>query len=139
MTRKMQTSGGVFEVNTSRLTALTTGGGVNFGIVTEFTYQAYPQGQVYSGFLIYTPSHLEAIVDAFNGWIHTSDGQNPKTALAIGIAQPPPTFTTTLLISIFYDGDEAEGRRIFKPFFDLNPIVDLTKTRSYVEQVISLM
>lgn len=42
------------------------GAGPNFGIVTTFTSQAYPQGDVWAGFLLFSPEKLEAIVDFGN-------------------------------------------------------------------------
>lgn len=85
----------------------------------------------------YTPDHLEALVDTFNKWFVTDDGQNPKTAFFIATAMPPPHFQPTFLLLVFYDGDETEGRRIFKPFFDIGPVVDLTREGPYVEVVAS--
>jgi hypothetical protein len=104
--------------------------------VTEFTYQAYPHANpCYSGIIIYTPTHLEAIVKAYNEWAQSPDGNNPKTIFAIVVAMPPPAFTPTLCIVPFYDGDEVDGRRIFKPFFDINPAVDMTRSHPYTQQV----
>jgi hypothetical protein len=131
-----QTCGGAFEVPLAQSIKLTIGGGVNFGIVTEFTYQAYPHPQsVYSGMLIYTPDHIEALVKTYNEWSKTADGLNPKTTFFIATVQAPPMFTPALAALPFYDGDEVEGRRIFKPFFDINPVADLTNSHPYVAQV----
>jgi hypothetical protein len=87
--------------------------------------------------IIYAPDHLEAVVEAFNKWFDTEDGKNPKAAFFVATAQPPPHFKPTLVVIVFYDGDETEGRRIFKPFFDINPVADLTHSQPYVEQVLS--
>jgi len=96
------------------------GGGVNFGIVIEFSYQAYPQAQnVYSGWVIFKPTDLEALVAAFNHWFASEDAKNPKTALLLITCAPPPSFTPTFVAVPFFNGDETEGRRIFKPFFDI--------------------
>jgi hypothetical protein len=111
------------------------GGGCNFGVVTEFTYQAYPHDYpVYSGMLVFLPHQAQALVDTFNKW-EKADGQNPKTANMFVVGVPPPHFQPTYMIMPFFDGPEDEGRRIFKPFFDLGPVADLTKQHPYVEQV----
>lgn len=108
-------------------------------MVTEFTYQAYPHAYpVYAGMIVYAPDHLEAIVETFNQWFDTNDGKNPKAAFFVATAQPPPHFKPALVVVVFYDGDEIEGRRIFKPFFDINPVADLTRSQPYVELVIFL-
>lgn len=118
---------------------LQPGGGCNFGVVTEFTYQAYHHPHpVYSGLLVFTPDMLESIVETINAWIE-GDGKNPKCAFILATACPPPAFTPTFAGLIFYDGDESEGRRVFKPFFDLGPVADLTNTHPYVQQVLSII
>jgi hypothetical protein len=84
--------------------------------------------------LAFTPDHLEALVNTYNAWYPT-EGQNPKTAFFLACGSPPPMFQPTLAAVIFYDGDEEEGRRIFKPFFDLGPVADMTNSHPYVVQV----
>lgn len=111
------------------------GGGSNFGVVTEFTYQGHHHsGPVYSGTLVFKPDQLEALVETVKKW-YKIDGQNPKTLLLLLLGSPPPEFRPTLGAVVFYDGSETEGRHIFKPFFELNPVQDLTNAHSYVEQV----
>lgn len=85
--------------------------------------------------VVYSPDQLELLVDTYNNWLKTPDGKNPKTSWMVTTACPPPHHQPTLAVLPFYDGDETEGRRIFKPFFDINPVADLTHAQSYVEQV----
>ena len=114
------------------------GGGGNFGVVTEFTYQAYPHAYpVYAGLLVFAPTQLEALVNTFNKWIETEDGKDPKAALFYTCSRAPPDFVPTIALIPFYDGHEVEGRRIFKPFFDLGPLADMTKEMPYVALVSS--
>jgi hypothetical protein len=87
--------------------------------------------------IIYTPDHLEALVETFNKWFDTEDGKNPKAAFFLGTGLPPPHFMPAIIVAVFYDGEETEGRRIFKPFFDINPVADLTHPLPYVELVMS--
>lgn len=111
------------------------GGGGNFGVVTEFVYKAYPhEYPVYSGLLVYTTDQLETFVDTFNRWFESPNGRNPKTALFIAISRPPPRYAPAIAALPFYDGPEEEGRHIFKPFFDIFPVTDLTGELPYVEQ-----
>ena len=141
MNTKTPISSGEFEVSSSPLTSLSKleGGGCNFGVVTEFTYQAYPHDYpVYSGMLIFLPHQVEALVNTFNAWAQSADGQNPKIACFICTGVPPPHFQPCYIVMPFYDGPEEEGRRIFKPFFDLGPTVDHTHEHPYIEQVSSL-
>lgn len=49
------------------------GGGCNFGVATEFVLQLHAQrATVYAGVLIYSPVHLEAIVNATAAWLPTA-------------------------------------------------------------------
>jgi hypothetical protein len=131
---RIPTYSGASEVVPAR-PILITGGGCNFGVVTEFTYQAYPHSHpVYSGLLVFTPAHLEVLVEAFNTWISTG-GKDPKTWCSIAVASPPPAFVPMIIVLIFYDGNEEEGIANFKPFYDIGPFVDMTRPRPYVEQV----
>lgn len=42
------------------------GAGPNFGIVTSFTSQAYPQGDCWAGFLAFPPEKLDALIEFGN-------------------------------------------------------------------------
>ena len=85
--------------------------------------------------LVYTPAHLEQIVNTFNSWFSSEDGKHPKAAFYIIAACFSPDSKPTLIALIFYDGTELEGRKVFKPFFDINPVADLTREMPYAEIV----
>lgn len=45
------------------------GGGGNFGVITEFVFQLYPQRKtVFAGMVIYTPDSLEKIIEVTKCW-----------------------------------------------------------------------
>jgi hypothetical protein len=81
--------------------------------------------------ILYTPDHLEAIVTTYNEWSHGPDSRNPKTALFICLTIALLSFTPTFGVVPFYDSEEVEGRRLFKPFFDINPVLDMTNEHPY--------
>jgi hypothetical protein len=87
--------------------------------------------------IVYAPEQLEVLVETYTKWVTTEDGKNPKTSWYLTPACPPPLHEPALVLVPFYNGDEAEGRRIFKPFFDINPVADLTHAQPYVMQVIT--
>jgi len=104
-------------------------------VVTEFTYQGYPHsGKVWSGLLIFEASQVGAVVEAWNKWLKW--GWGPKTACLILTGCTPGTLSVGLVLNVFYDGSEEEGRKAFKPFFEVSPRMDLTQVRPYVEQVL---
>jgi len=113
---------------------LFTGGGGNFGVVTEFTFQGYPHNNsVWSGSLVYSAEQIVDVVATWNKWI--INGYGSKSSCFIFVACAPGSLTPGLLLVVFYDGTEEEGRKVHKPFFDINPLVDDTKVRPYTEQV----
>jgi hypothetical protein len=88
--------------------------------------------------LAFTPMHLEPLVEAFNAW-WPNEGQDPKSCFLLATGSPPPAFQPMFMALIFYDGPEEEGRRHFKKFFDLGPVVDMTDSHPYVVQVPTLL
>jgi hypothetical protein len=102
------------------------GAGPNFGIVTEFNFQAYDQGDVWSGIVIYAPDKIPAVVEAVDKYYKTAPA---NSALAVGIGYTPGSIVPTILISPFYNGSEADGRQNFKAFFDVGPEMEIMETR----------
>lgn len=52
------------------------GGGGNFGVVTEFVFELYPQRKtVFAGMIVYAPDSLEKIVEVTKRW-WPSAGEN---------------------------------------------------------------
>jgi hypothetical protein len=60
------------------------GGSANFGIVTRFDYETFPQGDIYAGSIIYEYEQKDKVVKAFNSLAHDSD---PKSATWLCAAQ----------------------------------------------------
>jgi hypothetical protein len=109
-----------------------SGAGPNFGVVTEFTFQAYDQeNAVWSGVVIYTPDKIPDVVKAVEEF---RKNQPTQSALAIGIGCAPGTAIPTILISPFWNGSEEKGRQLYKPFFDIGPMVEMMESRPYVKQ-----
>src|SRR5262249_37810290 len=80
---------------------LISGAGPNFGIVTEFVFQAYDQGDVWSGIAAYTPDKIPVVVEAAREFLSQSPA---NCTLAVGIGCAPGSDIPTILISPFYDG-----------------------------------
>ncbi|KAH6909364.1 FAD binding domain-containing protein [Coprinopsis sp. MPI-PUGE-AT-0042] len=103
------------------------GGGSNFGVVTEFVLQLYPQRKtVYAGSIVYTMDNAEKVVNATQEWwlnIKEDEGMSQAATFHNGM----PLF----IACVFYNGSEAEGRERFKAFLDIEHIVDGTKEIPY--------
>jgi hypothetical protein len=114
------------------------GAGQNFGVITEFVFQAYDQGEVWAGMLIFppTPEVIKKVVDATND-IYTADA-NGKSKVAgrgaggILIGKPPPAEGKTVLMSVvIFFGTEAEAKEIYKDLYAAGPIMDTTAMVPY--------
>ncbi|KAJ5501846.1 FAD linked oxidase N-terminal [Penicillium expansum] len=107
------------------------GAGPNFGIVTNFTSQAYPQGDCWAGFLAYPPDKLAELIEFGNLFMRTTDG-NSMLSIIVGNFIPPDR-AAGLLAVVFYNGTKDEGKEFFKPIYDLKLIGDTTATMPYTE------
>lgn len=112
------------------------GGGSNFGVVTSFELQCYPQrSTAYCGLLAYTPDKLQSVFDTLDKW--EDEGFDPKSAIyAVCAARPqgkpvchlvPKNTRAYVLTSLskevvvvpFYNGSGEEGRAYYKRLFDI--------------------
>lgn len=108
------------------------GAGQNFGVTVEFVLKAYPQGEVYSGMMIFppTPENIEKLAKAANELYEvkeTADGPKTKAAgrsgsLLVLVKPPPAGGQTMILILSSFMGGEAEGKEHLKPFLDIGPV-----------------
>ncbi|KAF9482454.1 FAD binding domain-containing protein [Pholiota conissans] len=106
------------------------GAGGNFGVVTEFVFQLYPQRPtVYAGMLVFAPPALEKLLEVTRKW-WDNVGQNEGMLQVTTVA---PDGKPAIVLFVFYNGSEAEGREKYKAFFDVGPVADLTKEIPYGE------
>jgi len=112
------------------------GSGSNFGVVTEFVLQLYPQRPtVFAGTLVYPKPVFAGVLDAMKKW--WEDGPSAKESL-LGLLTVTPAGQPVIVVAIFFNGSESEGRERFKAFYALNPVADTLKEVPY-EQVNGLM
>lgn len=114
------------------------GAGQNFGVVTEFVFQAYDQEKLWAGFMLFppTPQIITKVVDAKNKIYGPGpDGKSKaafKASSGFGFVKPPPANDTTFLfVSAIYDGPEEEGKALFKDLLDLEPVVSTMAMVNY--------
>jgi hypothetical protein len=100
------------------------GAGQNFGVVTKFTFQGYPQeNPVFAGPLVFPPTALPKIVEFMNRFHETNDGNQ---ALLVAFSSPPPANAPVVLTQLFHNGTEEEGKTIFADLFALNPLANMS-------------
>ncbi|KZP07487.1 FAD-binding domain-containing protein [Athelia psychrophila] len=106
------------------------GGGCNFGVVTQFVYQLHPQRKtVYAGSLIFTADSLPAIMTLTAEW--WNNGPDEKEGVVHMVTRGP--HGPMVIVFLFYNGSEQEGRTVFKDYFTLKPMEDTTKEIPYEE------
>ncbi|KAH8103627.1 FAD-binding domain-containing protein, partial [Cristinia sonorae] len=106
------------------------GGGSNFGVVTEFVFKLHPQRPtVFAGQIIYSEDKCEEIAAFLDEWWpRASEKEGCMSAMARG-----PDGNPCIVLFVFYNGTEKEGREAYKGLFDIAHLVDHTKEVPYEE------
>lgn len=98
------------------------GAGYNFGVVVDFTYQAYDQrALVYSGILGFSTDKLEAVVEQLNATLANPD---PRSGAMCIFAQAPDGSGPVIIVICFYNGTREEGQKRFAGFMALEPVLN---------------
>lgn len=98
------------------------GAGYNFGVVVEFTYQVYDQGNpVFAGLVSFTPDKLEKVVEELNA---TLLSQDPRSGAICIFAQPPGAPVPMVNVAVYYNGSHEEGSQFFSSLLALEPVVN---------------
>ena len=92
------------------------GGGGNFGVVTNFVLKLHPQPRkVFAGPVVFPPSMIGLVVSTLEEWLSTATPlANAVMALGHG-----PDGNPAIIVALVYHGAEEEGKKAFKPIFDL--------------------
>jgi FAD/FMN-containing dehydrogenase len=102
------------------------GGGGNFGIVSEWTFSTFEQGNVYCGAIVYPGSQLSAFLAFYRDQMAIAPDE--LTVEVVGLAHRDP-----VVIAIFrYSGDERHGIDVVRPFQEFgSPIAEGMSWRPY--------
>lgn len=105
------------------------GGGNNYGIVTSYLLQAYPQGQVWGGSMLFdannntTPKLLAALRD------FTEYYPDEKAGIILTAERTLATAVDIWIMFVYYNGPEPPAY-LFKNFTDIGPVTNFCKTQS---------
>ncbi|KAI5925122.1 FAD binding domain-containing protein [Camillea tinctor] len=105
------------------------GGGNNFGIVTSYLLQAYPQGDVWGGNLVYdaTPENTAALLEAVR--VFTENYPDDKAGIIMTAERTLATLADIWVIFLYYNGPEPPSG-VFEGFTAVPHSIDTTKTQS---------
>ena len=108
------------------------GGGNNFGIVTSYIVQTYPQGDVWGGNLAFirTPSTDEKLLQAVRDF--TEYNKDDKAAIIVTAERAQVNLVDSWIIFLFYDGPEAPAGT-FDNFTSIGPILNTARRRTYAD------
>ncbi|KAH9955082.1 FAD-binding domain-containing protein [Russula dissimulans] len=97
------------------------GGGSNFGVCTEFVLRLHPQRRtVFGGIVIFPGNVLDDLVTVLRQWwVTIKDNEG-----ILQILGRDPAGNDCIMLSLFYDGSEEEGRKNFQKIYDLKPAFD---------------
>lgn len=113
------------------------GGGSQFAIVTEFTFQTYEVGSVWGGYKIYSLDQKEAVLNATHSLV--SDYYDPKAAVIVTFSTTLDVLVETLvdIFVVFYFYNHGDGPGDILTEFDTIPsLIDATKSnRSYKDLI----
>jgi FAD/FMN-containing dehydrogenase len=109
------------------------GGGGNFGVVVDFTFQLHPVGRLLGGALNYDLEDTEAVVAAWRDVIAAAPDSLALFAMVTRSALARARGEGAL-ISVAYFGDLDEGRDAIRPLYDLvTPVADGVRPMYYAE------
>ncbi|KAI0341015.1 FAD binding domain protein [Trametopsis cervina] len=107
------------------------GGGSNFGPVTRFTFQGFPQRRnVYAGLLLFSLEQLPQLVGAINKFL---DKATEEESMGLFVAHPGFIGKTSLITVVFHNGSVEAGKKVFEDLFAVGPLKDLTHEIPYEE------
>ncbi|KAI8933467.1 hypothetical protein NX059_009205 [Plenodomus lindquistii] len=108
------------------------GSGSQFGIVTKFTVNVHPIGDVWGGFCAYDPSQDDKLYAALHTYAGNGSAADPKSGI-IFTDLVAAAGVTTKLIYYFYDGPARPTSGPFADFFKIPGLACLPKKQKYSE------
>ncbi|KAI0836719.1 FAD binding domain-containing protein [Hypoxylon sp. FL0890] len=106
------------------------GGGNNFGIVTSYLLQVYPQGDIWGGNLEFdaTPENTAAILNAVRNF--TENYPDEKAGIIVTAERTLSTLLDIWVLFLYYNGPEPP-QGVFDSFLAIGPTINTCKTQRY--------
>jgi FAD/FMN-containing dehydrogenase len=103
------------------------GGGGNFGVVTEFTFQLHPMGPLlYGGMLMHPPERGEDVLRFYRDFM--ADAPDEVNGAVAFVSAPPEDFVPepvrgkpVVAVIVCYAGDPVEGEEVMRPLVEFGP------------------
>jgi len=122
---KVLADGTILNVNSSANEDLfwaIRGAGTSFGIATKFFYKAHEQKHpVWSAVLTLSSDRLAQCVEAANQILQIGDPNSMHLiALSVQGQDPLSKPVTTILVVLFYNGNESDAQSLYEPFLKMD-------------------
>lgn len=105
------------------------GAGQSFGVAIELGFQAHKQNHpVFAGSLLFSADKLHKIVDFANQFETLTDG---KQGFWFGFTASLTIGECSILVVVFYNGNQRDAEQFFSPIFSQDPMVDETQMLPY--------
>ncbi len=106
------------------------GGGGNFGVVVDFTFQLHPHGQLLGGLLTYPLDAAEPVVAAWRELMEAA----PDELMCVAGLSRSLIAGERAYVSVAYFGDPNEGREAIRPLLEAaKPALDGVRPMYYAE------
>jgi len=106
------------------------GGGGNFGVVVDFTFQLHPVGMLLGGLIVYSLDDAEAMAAAWRRLM----SEAPDELMCVAGVSRSPDKGEQALVSVAYFGDPDEGRELIRPLLQAaTPVVNTVRPIYYAE------
>jgi FAD/FMN-containing dehydrogenase len=105
------------------------GGGSNFGIVTRFDYETFPQGDIFAGSLLYEHKHKDTAIEAFCRYSFNADIR-ASTWFTVAYAGGHK-----LISALAMYAEPNPDAEILKPYLAIPALQSTAKVRSMADMV----
>lgn len=112
------------------------GGGNNFGIVTNFKLEAFPQGKMWGGQRIFTENNFKAVLDAVFDFATVGSSKDTDAAEIVSFGNLPGVGKIAIVQTHY--AQPVANASVFADFSALTPIMDNTDIGYHSDLTIKL-
>ncbi|KAL7919866.1 hypothetical protein ACQKWADRAFT_300271 [Trichoderma austrokoningii] len=103
------------------------GAGITFGVVTRFELKTFDLGEIWGGVSAFAHEHEDAILDAFNKFLHT--GSDPRAEAFLIATDAAKDGNTVYAVAMSHSNPQV-ATTAFDDFKRLTPLFSSTQVRS---------